>query len=217
MRVGVEAGEGGAVVAGGGGVGVEDLGEAVRAVVGEADEAEVRHEDGDGGEAEDDEREDEHVEHRHLDVVGFDLLAEVLGRAADHEAGDEDGEDDEDEHAVEAGADAAEDDLAELDVDQRDQAAEGREGVVHGVDRAAAGVGGDGGEERGVGDAEADLLAFHVAAGLVRRRVLVDGVQQRVGLRFGPVADEDAGEEEDGHGGEDGPAVFGRAGHACRG
>ena len=72
---------------------------------------------------------------------------------------------DEDQHAVEAGADAAEDDLAELDVDQRHQAAERREAVVHGVDRAARACGGDGGEERRVGDAEADLLAFHVAAG----------------------------------------------------
>ena len=33
-------------------------------------------------------------------------------------------EDDEDEHAVEARADAAEDHLAELDVDERDEAAE---------------------------------------------------------------------------------------------
>jgi hypothetical protein len=76
-------------------------------------EAEVGHEDGDGGEAEDDEREDEQVEHGHLDVVGFDFLAEVLGGSTDHEAGDEDGDDDEDQHAVEAGADAAEDDFAE--------------------------------------------------------------------------------------------------------
>ena len=46
----------------------------------------------DRGEAEDREREDEDVEHRHLDVVGFDFLAEVLGRAADHETSDEDGQ-----------------------------------------------------------------------------------------------------------------------------
>ena len=52
------------------------------------------------------------------------------------------------------------------DVEQRNQAAERREAVVHAVDGAATGVGGDGGEQRGVGDAEADFLAFHVAAGL---------------------------------------------------
>jgi hypothetical protein len=38
------------------------------------------------------------------------------------------------------------------------------EGIVHGVDRAAGGRGGDGGEQRGGVDAEAHLLAFHVAA-----------------------------------------------------
>ena len=38
--------------------------------------------------------------------------------------------DDEDEHAVEARAYAAEDDLAEHDVDERHETAEGHEGVV---------------------------------------------------------------------------------------
>ena len=71
--------------------------------------------------------EDEDVEHRHFYVEGFDLFAEVFGRAADHQPGDEDGEDDEDKHAVKPGADAAEDDFAEHDVEQRDRAAERRE------------------------------------------------------------------------------------------
>ena len=53
VGVGVEAGECGAVVAGGGGVGVEDFAEAVRSVVGEAGEAKVGHQHGDGGETED--------------------------------------------------------------------------------------------------------------------------------------------------------------------
>ena len=63
-------------------------------------------------------------------------------------------------------------DLAEHDVDQRHQAAERRERVVPAVDRAAARVGGHRREERRVGDAEADFLAFHVAA----RRPAVDGL-----------------------------------------
>ena len=52
---------------------------------------------------------------------------------------------DEHQHAVEPGADAAEDHLAELHEQQRDQAAERRERVVHRVDRA---VGGGGGRRR---------------------------------------------------------------------
>src|SRR5258706_13504976 len=45
--------------------------------------------------------------------------------------------------------------LAELDVDQRDHAAERGEGIVHGVDRAARGCGRDHGEQRRGDDAEA--------------------------------------------------------------
>ena len=186
------------------------------AVVEQGAEAEVGHEHSYGGEAEDDKREDEEVEHRHLDVVGFDFFAEVLGGSADHEAGDEDGDDDEDEHAVEAGAYATEDDLAEHDVGKGNKPAKRGKRIVHGVDGAAARVRGDGGEEGGVGDAEANFLAFHVAAGLGERGVLVDVVHERVGLRFGPVADEDAAEPEDGHRSQDGPAVFGRADHGAQ-
>ena len=56
----------------------------------------------------DDERADQHQ----LDLARLDLLAEVLGRAADHQPGDEDREQDEQQHPVEARADAAEDHLA---------------------------------------------------------------------------------------------------------
>ena len=118
-------------------------------------------------ERQDQQREDQHGQHRHLHLERLDLLAEVLRRPADHQAGDEHRQDDVDEHAVHAGADAAEDHLAQLHVGERHQAAERRERVVPAVDRAAARVGRDRGEERRVGDAEADLLAFHVAA---RRR-----------------------------------------------
>ncbi len=137
----------------------------MRSRIQDARRAEARRHDRDGGEHEDRQRKDEHDEHRHLHVVGLDLLAEILRRPADHQAGDEHRQDDEDEDAVHPGADAAEDHLAEHDVDERHQAAERRERVVPAVDRAAARVGRDRGEERRVGDAEPALLAFHVAAG----------------------------------------------------
>src|SRR5581483_2284207 len=105
--------------------------------------------------------------------VGLDLLAQIFGSSADHQSRDKHGEHDIDEHSVEAGADAAEDDFAEHDVDERNHAAEGHEGIVHGVDSAATGVGGDGGKQGGVGDAETRLLAFHVAAGLQSAGVLI--------------------------------------------
>ncbi len=154
-----------------------------------------------GREAEHHERQAEDGEHRHLDLLGLDLLAEVFRRAPDHQAGDEDREDDEDEHAVEARAHAADDDLAELHVDERDHAAERGEAVVHGVDRAARGRRGDDGEQGGGGDAEAHLLAFHVAA------VDAERVQERVARRLARVGDDDAGAEQHRHGAEDRPAL----------
>ena len=66
----------------------------------------------------------EQRQHRHLHVVGLDFLAEIFRRAADHQSGDEHGEHDEDEHSVKTRADAAEDDFAELNVEQRHEAAE---------------------------------------------------------------------------------------------
>ena len=172
-RVGGDAGERAAVVAGGRGVGVEDLAEAVRAGVGDA--GKTRGQDGrERGPAEDRKRQGEEREDGHLDLLRLELLAEIFGRAPDHEARHEHRDDGEGEDAVEARADAAEDHLAELDVDQRHHAAQRHEAVVHRVDRAARRIGGDGGAEREFGDAEADLLAFHVAAGLRRARRRVD-------------------------------------------
>ena len=106
-RVPGQAGEGRAVVAGLAGEGVEDLAEAVRARVERAgralgQDARERREPEDAG------AEHEGDEHRHLDLERLDLLAEVLGRPADHQAGDEHRQDRaDDEHAVHAGADAA--------------------------------------------------------------------------------------------------------------
>jgi len=63
---------------------------------------------------------------------------------------------------------------------------------VHGVDRAAGGVGGDGGEERRVEDAEAHFLALHIAVSRGDAEMLVD----RVAGRLGPPRDEHAGEKQ---------------------
>ena len=123
------------------------------------------------------------------------------------------------QHAVEPGAHAAEDQLAELHVDQRHHAADRGERVVHAVDAAARGVGGDGGVQGRVGDAEPDLLALHVAAGLGRRGRDVDapGRVDRVAPRLGPVGGGDAGEEQDVHRRPQRPAVRLLLHHAAEG
>ena len=81
--------------------------------------------------------------------------------------------------------------------------------VVHRVDGAARGGGGDHGEQRRTDDAETNLLAFHIAAGQAER------VQPGGPGRFGPVGDGDAGDEQHAHGGEDGPALALVADHAA--
>ena len=200
--VGGEAGEGAAVVVGGRGEGVEDFRETVRAGVGDAGAADVEA-DGDGGADEDQDRRDQDDEGAHLHLERLDLLAEVFGRAADHQAGDENGEDGEDEHAVEARADAAENDFAELHQHQRHHAAERGVGVVHAVDRAARGGGGHRREQAAVGDAEAYLLAFHVAAG----RIDAERMQQRVALLFEGDHGHHGDDEDRGHRREHRPAL----------
>ena len=122
----------------------------------------------------------------HLDLLRLELLAEIFGRAADHQPGDEHRDDGEGEDAVKPRADAAEDHLAELDVDERHHAAQRQEAVMHRVDRAARGVGRDRGIKRRERRPETHLLALHVAAGLhrARRGVDVEGGEGGIAVRL---------------------------------
>src|SRR5215831_17980950 len=73
-------------------------------------------------------------DYRHLHFLLFDFLTDVFGSAPDHQTADEDGDNDIDENAVETRAHTAKDDFVGLDVEQRNQAAERREAVVHSDD-----------------------------------------------------------------------------------
>ena len=87
-RVGGETSERRAVVAGRRRVGVEDFGQPARACVGQTLQRRRQH----GGrrrEAEDRERQDQQGQHGELHLARLDLLAEILGRAADHQPCDE--------------------------------------------------------------------------------------------------------------------------------
>ena len=74
---------------------------------------------------------------------------------------------------------------------------------MHRVDRAAGGVGRDGGEEGGVEDAEADFLALHVAVGGIDAEFLVDGIAGGLAVP----GDQHAGKEQREHRRPHGPAV----------
>ena len=75
-------------------------------------------------------------------------------------------EHDEDHDSVQPRADSAEDYFAQHDIDQRNHSAERRERIVPSIDGAATRIRGHRGEQRRVGNAEADFLALHVSAGL---------------------------------------------------
>ena len=83
------------------------------------------------------------------------------------------------------------------------------EAVMHGVDGAAGRGGGDDREQCRQGDAEARLLAFHVAA------VDAERMHQRIAGGFRPVTDGDTGDEQDAHRGQDRPALALVADHAA--
>ena len=97
----------------------------------------------------------------------------------------------EDEHAVKPGPNPTDNDFTELDVEQRHKTPERRERIVHGVDRAAGGVGGHRGEQGGIEDAEAHFLSLHVAPGGHDAQVLMNGIA----TRLGPPTEKNAGQE----------------------
>ena len=67
--------------------------------------------------------------------------------------------------------------------------------IVHGIDRPAGRVGGDRGEERGVEDAEANFLAFHVAVRDSDPKSLMDGIA----AAFRPPTHERSGQKQRHH------------------
>ena len=181
---------------------VDDLGEAVRPGVQDRGLGVVEERRTTRREGEDQRRDDQEVEDDELHLRRLDLLAEVLGRSPDHEPGDEDREQREDQHPVEAGADASGAHLAEHDVHERDGAAERREAVVRGVDRAGRRPCRRRREEPGGGRAEADLLALVVAR--VRRPERLDA---RIAADLEAHGDARGGDPEHEHRREDRPAL----------
>src|SRR5437879_5669176 len=84
------------------------------------------------------------------------------------------------------------------------------------VDRTAARIGGDGREQRGIGDAETHFLAFHVAARLQRRGMLVNSVQKRIASGLSPICRCNTAQKESCHRRPDRPAVALRSGHSAQ-
>ena len=164
-------------------------------------------------EAQNCDRENQNREHRHFYVIRFDLFAEVLRSAADHETGEKNCDDNEHDHAVKAGADAAEHDFAEKNVNERNHAAQRREGIVHSVNGAATGVGGDRGENRSARNAEAKLLAFEISCSGGSRRRCAKSWRR---MCLGSVGGKHRSEEQGGHCTPDGPAVVRGTGQAAK-
>src|SRR6202521_2178954 len=174
-RVTVQSPECGAVVSRHGRERVEDLGQAVWTRIADARCAESL-DRRNGREHQNDQWENQRDQHRHLHVVSFNLLAEILRRSPNHKPGNKHRQNHIDQDSVQARAHSSENGLAEHDVDERHHATQRCKRIMPAVDRTAARIGGDGRKQRGIGDAKADFLAFHVPAGLQRRGMLVDSL-----------------------------------------
>src|SRR5215207_4287259 len=209
VRVTGQPTEGRAVVVARRREGVGHLRQAVRAGVEDRCLRRVHH-DRNAGEDEHHDRHRQDVDRDQLHLRRLDLLAQILGRSADHQPGDEHRQDGEDQHAVEARTDTAGADLAEHDVHQRHGTAAGGEAVVgrdHGTGRRAGGRREQARRRR----AEADLLALEVAAaGQLGDGVLIGakGVELGVAVGLESLGGEGRGEPEHEHGAEQGPALL---------
>ena len=150
-------------------------------------------------------------QHRHFDLEGFDLFAQIFRRPSDHKAGNKDRQDGIHQHAVESRADAAEDHLAGHHIRHRDQSAERCIRIVHRVDRAAGGIGCYRRKEGGAGDPKARFFTLHVAAAVTQHtRPVFDsgGRDQRVAPRFLGIDDADPDCKEEAHGSPQSPALL---------
>ena len=177
-RIGIEPRECRAVVGGRSAEGVEDLGVAVRAGVRHRGEA-VGRDHRPPSRREDEERVEQKGERDQDDLGLFDLLAEELGSPADHEPGDEDRDDAVDERREEPDALSTEHAL-QHHAGEEGHGAEWREAVMHRVHASGREGRRNGSEQSALGDAEADFLAFHVAAWLARScRHFDTGLRQR--------------------------------------
>ena len=159
---------------------VEDLGEAVRARC-SGPRLAGRHHGGQGREAQRRDAEVEHGEHRQLHLAASIFLPRYSGVRPTIRPAMNTARMANTSRPMMPTPDAAEDDLAEGDVEHGHAAGQRREAVVRVVHRAARGVGRDVAQRR-VGDAEAHLLALHVAAGLGRGELSLAPPLARIGL-----------------------------------
>ena len=158
-------------------------------------------------------RQNKHGQHGHLDVIGFDLLAEIFRSSPYHQTGNENRQHDENKNAVKSRTDSPENNFTEHDIDQRNHSTQRRERVMHAIHGATTGVGRDRSKQCGVRDAEPHFLAFHVSAGVQRRCMLVGPGKKRITSCFRPIGRRHAGKKQESHRRPDCPAVTLRPGH----
>jgi len=211
----IDATECRAVVAGGRNVCVENLRQSVRPRVGYSGSA-IWLDHRDGRKNQYCARQNKHGQHGHLDVISFDLLAEVLRSSPNHQTGNENRQHDENKNAVKSRTDSPENNFTEHDIDQRNHSTQRRERVMHAIHGATTGVGRDRSKQCGVRDAKPHFLAFHVSAGVQRRCMLVGPGKKRITSCFRPIGGGHAGKKQNRHGRPHRPAVPLRPGHPAK-
>ena len=157
-------------------------------------------------------RGDQNGEGDHFHFPDIDFLPEVLRGAADHQPGDKYRQHNEQQHAVQARADAAEYHFANLHQPHRHHAAQRGEGVMHGIDRAAGGGGGDHREQTAGENTEATLFSFHIQAAVGTQRQ-----QMRIAAGLRPHHHGDAEDKDQRHCPQDGASLTPIAYHLAEG
>src|SRR6266568_1374964 len=207
-RVGGKSRESRAVVAIGGGEGVQHLRETMRPGVEDRRET-LGQRHGDARKAQDHQRRDQQGQHRHHDLLALDLLAQILRRAPHHEACNKDRDDGEHQHGIEPRANTSKDHFTERDVGDQHQPAQRRIAIVEAHDCT-----GRGGccrlfPESRDGDAVSYLIALHVAPRLRGADLLVGTSlrEQRIADLFGRENYPQADHEKDGRDDPQHPAL----------
>ena len=182
---------------------VEDLRDAVRAGVRNGPLTEIGQE-GNGGRRQDDKRMSENRDGDQLHFPRLDLPAQELRRPSDHESAQEHAQDRVHQHIDETDAFAAEHDV-QHHFGQGPKSAERSKRIVHIVDRSRRRCGRYRGEQRGLWDAEANLLAFHAALGSIDAQ----SVHRRVAAKLREINKREEAHEQSHHRAEHDPALLG--------
>ena len=138
---------------------------------------------GDGGETKRQRWLDQQRQDGEAHFARFDFLAEIFGRASDHQPRDEDRDDGQEQNAIKARTDTSGRDTPRQQIEQRNEAADRRQRVESGIGGASSGAGGGERKQRCAVLPEPQVLAFEVSGRWVEAKRGQHWIACRLGAR----------------------------------